>query len=88
MAQESRLLGDVYKSQDEAGRLMLTAGKCVSPRFFVSMSQPVSLGSTAQTGSSGGTEVTMEYEIVRSLLISLLIRGTVLRVTLRWALSR
>jgi hypothetical protein len=51
------------------------------------VSQPVSLGSTSQTGSSGDTEVTMEYEIIRSLLISLLSRGTVLRVTLRWELS-
>lgn len=70
--------------QDESSGLMLTAGKYVSPRFFVSVSQPVSLGSTSQSGSSSDTQVTMEYEIVRSLLISLLSRGTVLRVTLRW----
>lgn len=70
--------------QDESSGLMLTAGKYVSPRFFVSVSQPVSLGSTSQTSSGSDTQVTMEYEIVRSLLVSLLSRGTVLRVTLRW----
>ncbi|MBO6573780.1 MAG: translocation/assembly module TamB [Rhodothermales bacterium] len=69
--------------QDESAGLMLTAGKYVSPRFFVSVSQPISL--TSGTGSSSdATEVTLEYELVRSILISLLSRGTVLRVNLRW----
>lgn len=70
--------------QDESSGLMLTAGKYVSPRFFVSVSQPIDLSSSSQSSSGNSTEVTMEYEILRSLLVSLLSRGTVLRVNLRW----
>lgn len=70
--------------QDESSGLMLTAGKYVSPRFFVSVSQPIDLSSSSQSSSGNSTEVTMEYEILRSLLVSLLSSGTVLRVNLRW----
>ncbi|NNE71786.1 MAG: hypothetical protein HKN29_15685 [Rhodothermales bacterium] len=70
--------------QDEQSGLMLTAGKYVSPRFYVSVSQPIDLSSSSQSSTGNATEVTMEYEILRSLLVSLLSRGTVLQVNLRW----
>lgn len=70
--------------QDETNGLMLTAGKYVSPRFFVSVSQPLSLSLSTGTTVSDATVVTMEYEVVRNVLVSLLTRGTVLRVNLSW----
>jgi len=67
--------------------MTLTAGKYVSPKLYVSISQPFSLSEGAERSPSSAeqdTQVAMEYEIVRNLLISLLSRGTILRVNLRW----
>ena len=70
--------------------LTLTAGKYVSPKLYVSVSQPISLSSSADASNSTGknqTQVTMEYELVRQLLLSLVNRGTILRINLRWQLA-
>jgi translocation and assembly module TamB len=73
--------------QDEINGLTLTAGKYVSPRLFVSVSQPVSLSTTAGTSSAVATQVAMEYEIIQHFLVSLLSRGTVLKANLKWERS-
>jgi translocation and assembly module TamB len=70
--------------------LTLTAGKYVSPKLYVSVSQPISLSSSVEAAnatSKNQTQVTMEYELVRQLLLSLVNRGTILRVNLRWQLA-
>lgn len=67
--------------------LTLTAGKYVSPRLYVSVSQPISLSTSSESSTAvnkNQTQVTIEYELVRQLLLSLLNRGTILRVNLRW----
>jgi translocation and assembly module TamB len=72
---------------DGLSGLTLTAGKYVSPRFYVSVQQPISFATGTETTSSeqgSETQVSMEYEILRELLVSLLSRGAVLRVQLRW----
>jgi translocation and assembly module TamB len=71
------------------GTTVLTAGKYVTPRLFVSVSQPVSFGGDAGGGTGGTTEaarsiITVEYEIVNWLLLRLLRRGSVLHVNLLW----
>jgi hypothetical protein len=53
----------------------------------VSVQQPISFATGTETTSSeqgSETQVSMEYEILRELLVSLLSRGAVLRVQLRW----
>ena len=72
---------------DGLSGLTLTAGKYVSPEFYVAVRQPISFASGAETGSAdqtARTQVSMEYEILRQVLVSLLSRGDVLRVQLRW----
>lgn len=67
--------------------LTLTAGKYVSPRLYVSVSQPIALSSSSESSTTGGeneTQVAVEYEIIQQLLITLINRGTILRVNLRW----
>jgi translocation and assembly module TamB len=67
--------------------LTLTAGKYVSPRLYVSVSQPIALSSSSETSTAGGeneTQVAVEYEIIQQLLVTLINRGTILRVNLRW----
>jgi len=67
--------------------LTLTAGKYVSPEFYVAVRQPISFASNAEAGSTdqtARTQVSMEYEILRQVLVSLLSRGDILRVQLRW----
>ncbi|MDA1029510.1 MAG: translocation/assembly module TamB domain-containing protein [Bacteroidetes bacterium] len=70
--------------------LTLTAGKYVSPKLYVSVSQPISLSSSAEANNATNknqTQVTMEYELFRQLLMNLVNRGTILRVNLRWQLA-
>lgn len=70
--------------------LTLTAGKYVSPKLYVSVSQPISLSSSAEGNdltNKNQTQVTIEYELVRQLLMNLVNRGTILRVNLRWQLA-
>lgn len=72
---------------DGLSGLTLTAGKYVSPRFYVAVRQPISFASGTETTSaeqSSRTQVSMEYELLREILVSLLSRGAVLRVQLRW----
>ena len=67
--------------------LTLTAGKYVSPRLYVSVSQPIALSASTDSNNATNknqTQVTIEYELVQQLLLSLLNRGTILRVNLRW----
>lgn len=67
--------------------LTLTAGKYVSPRLYVSVSQPIALSASSEANNATNknqTQVTIEYELVQQLLLSLLNRGTILRVNLRW----
>ncbi|QXD16501.1 translocation/assembly module TamB domain-containing protein [Rhodocaloribacter litoris] len=63
----------------------LTAGKYVSPRLYVAISQPIAF---RQSGTAFGeevpTQVTLEYEVIDRLLIRLLRRGAVIRVNLKW----
>ncbi len=79
---------DVVEIENDGLRgLTLTVGKYVSPEFYVSVSQPIALGASPEAGSVATerrTQVMMEYEIVRQLLVSLLNRGAVLRINLRW----
>lgn len=74
-------------TQNGTQGMTVTAGKYVTPEFYVAVSQPLSVGSGAERGgvaSESTTQVAMEYEIVQQLLLSLMNRGTILRVTLRW----
>jgi len=74
-------------SQTGVQGLTLTAGKYVSPKLYVSVSQPISLSTSSERATSSGensTQVAVEYELVRQLLLSLLNRGTILQVNLRW----
>ena len=74
-------------SQTGVQGLTLTAGKYVSPTLYVSISQPISLSASSERSTTSGenaTQVALEYELVRQLLLSLLNRGTILQVNLRW----
>jgi hypothetical protein len=67
--------------------LTLTAGKYVSPKLYVSVNLPISLAAGTESTSSTNekrTQVSIEYELVQQLLLSLLNKGTILRVNLRW----
>jgi translocation and assembly module TamB len=79
---------DVVEIENDGIRgLTLTVGKYVSPDFYVSVSQPIALSGSTESSNQGqerSTQVTMEYEIVRRVLLSLLNRGSVLRINLRW----
>ncbi|NNF04888.1 MAG: translocation/assembly module TamB, partial [Rhodothermales bacterium] len=74
-------------TQNSTQGMTVTAGKYVTPEFYVAVSQPLSVGSGSERSgatSESTTQVAMEYEIVQQLLLSLMNRGTILRVTLRW----
>lgn len=69
------------------GTTVLTAGKYVSPRLFVSVSQPVSLGGEAEVAGTAAdrpsTIITIEYQVWQALLLRLM-RGNTIRVNLLW----
>ncbi|GIV61425.1 MAG: translocation/assembly module TamB [Rhodothermaceae bacterium] len=63
----------------------LTAGKYVSPRLYVAVSQPIAFRRSGTTlAEEVPTQVTLEYEIIDRLLIRLLRRGSVIRINLKW----
>ena len=63
----------------------LTAGKYVSPRLYVAVSQPITFRRTeAGVVEENPTQVVIEYELVESLLLRLLRRGSVIRINVKW----
>lgn len=72
---------------DAESGLMLTGGKYVNPQLYVAVSQPVTGGGSSDSGVSGAerfTAVTIEYEIIRNFLASLISRGPLLKYSVRW----
>ncbi|MDX1646989.1 MAG: hypothetical protein R3304_07580, partial [Longimicrobiales bacterium] len=63
----------------------LVAGKYVTPRLYVGFAQPVSLreGDGLSFGSEGQSEVEIEYEALRWLLINIEGSGSSIRFFLR-----
>lgn len=62
----------------------ITAGKYVSHRLFVAVSQPISLGNVNTTISASNTQVTLEYELFRWLLARVQRDGSTLRFNFLW----
>gem|GEM_PF-2007499 len=63
----------------------ITAGKYISPRLYVAMSQPISFRkNTTGTGEEVRPQYTLEYEVFNHLLLRLLRREPVLHISLQW----
>lgn len=82
---------DVIEIQHDGLRgAVLIAGKYVSPRVYVGVSQPVSFSNTSlvseslNPGSGSNTEVTLEYEVFNWLLLKLSGGRSTLRGNLLW----
>ncbi|WP_456429198.1 translocation/assembly module TamB domain-containing protein [Rhodocaloribacter sp.] len=63
----------------------LTAGKYVSPRLYVAVSQPITFRRTeAGVVEENPTQVVIEYEVIDRLLLRLLRRGSIIRINVKW----
>ncbi len=87
LIQDSGLELDVIQIEplDNAKGATITAGKYVTPRIFTAVSQPI--GASDSDGTSTreeGTVITLELELVDSLLLRLLGGESVLQINLLW----
>lgn len=87
LLQDSGLELDVIQiePQDNARGATITAGKYVTPRIFTSVSQPIGAGDSDGTSTrEEGTIITLELELIDSLLLRLLGGESVLQINLLW----
>lgn len=77
---------DVIEIEQQGLDARLTAGKYVHRRVYVSISQPLNLGSSNATSSTvqDPREITAEFELLQSLLLRLLTRRGSISVNLLW----
>jgi translocation and assembly module TamB len=85
-ASEELGLDVVEIQQTNLGITELAAGKYVSPRLYVGVSQPISFGvsNTGQPTGTSATQVTLEYEFVDWLLLRLQGGNSSLQFNLFW----
>jgi len=72
IAAEGLGLDVVDIQQDGLKGTRLTAGKYVSPRLFIGVSQPISFGGNTSSSLEQSRELTLEYKIFEMLLLQLL----------------
>ena len=86
MFQESGLDLDVIQIEplENARGATITAGKYVTPRLFTAVSQPIGASDSAGSGRREGTVVTLELELIDSLLLRLLGGESVMQINLLW----
>ncbi len=71
--------------QDGLKGATVTAGKYLSPRLYIAVSQPISFRkTTVGTGEENAPVYQVEYELINRLLIRLLRDGQVIRINMKW----
>ena len=70
--------------QDDARGATITAGKYVTPRLFTAVSQPIGAFDADGTSEDNGTVVTIELELLDSLLLRLLAGESVMQINVLW----
>ena len=79
---------DVVRITDDPRGTFVTAGRQISPRFFVAVEQPIgSLTNRQAQTDSNVPDITLEYEIQRWLLARTVFRNQSLRLNLMWEYS-
>ena len=71
VAGESLGLDVVEFQMDGLRGTYLTAGKYVSPRFYVGITNPISFSGDSSSGDTRGREMTLEYRVFQMLLLQL-----------------
>ncbi len=87
LIQDSGLELDVIQIEPLANAkgARITAGKYVTPRVFTAVSQPIGASDTdGTTDSENGTVITLELELIDSVLLRLLGGESVLQINLLW----
>ena len=86
LVQESGLELDVIQIEptDNARGATITAGKYVTPRIFTAVSQPIGAANADGSTSEQGTVVTIELELIDSLLLRLLGGESLLEINFLW----
>ena len=86
LVQESGLELDVIQIEplDNARGATITAGKYVTPRIFTAVSQPIGAADADGSTNEQGTVVTLELELLDSLLLRLLGGESVMEINLLW----
>ncbi|MBX2820877.1 MAG: translocation/assembly module TamB [Rhodothermaceae bacterium] len=86
LVQESGLELDVIQIEplDNARGATITAGKYVTPRIFTAVSQPIGAANADGSTSEQGTIVTIELELIDSLLLRLLGGESLLEINFLW----
>ena len=86
LVQDSGLELDVIQiePQADARGARITAGKYVTPRLFTAVTQPVGAFDADGTNEDNGTIVTVELELLDSLLLRLLGGESVMQINLLW----
>ncbi len=87
LLQDSGLELDVIQIEPQANAkgATITAGKYVTPRIFTAVSQPIGAADSDGTSTrEEGTIITLELELVDSLLLRLLGGESVLQINLLW----
>lgn len=86
LVQESGLELDVIQIEplDNARGATITAGKYVTPRIFTAVSQPIGAANADGSSNEQGTVVTIELELLDSLLLRLLGGESVMEINLLW----
>ena len=89
LVQDSGLELDVIQIEptNDARGATITAGKYVTPRLFTAVSQPIGAANQDGTSTDQGTVVTLELELLDSLLLRLLGGESVMQINLLWHYS-
>lgn len=77
---------DVFEIQQSGTETRLTAGKYLTQRLFVSVSQPISFSESTELSDSMVREITAEFELIQHLLFKLTQRES-LSFDLLWEYS-
>lgn len=80
----SKLGLDVVRIENRATGTYLTAGQYLSPRFFASIEQAITTSANNPESSLNVPNITLEYELMRWLLIRALYRNPDFRLNLFW----
>ncbi len=77
---------DVFEIEQRGTETRLTAGKYLTQRLFVSVSQPISFNESTELSDATIREITAEFELIQHLLLKLTQRES-LSVDLSWEYS-
>ncbi len=80
----SKLGLDVVRIENRASGTYLTAGQYLSPRFFASIEQAITTSANDPEGTLNVPNITLEYELMRWLLVRALYRNPDFRLNLFW----